>query len=828
MRFRHCLLFYFTLFVSFLGAQTNVQGIVVDDQTGEPLPFVNIYASPSNEGAISNEEGYFEFVSTKKTRLLTFSYLGYENEEIDLAEVDPTFITVQMHESKIMIDEAIVVAKRNRQIPKDTAAISLQQLVVDNKENNRPKSYASYEYKEHSKIEYDLYKLGDKFTQRMLLQPVKVIFDYIDTTDIGYAYLPLLIQENISKHYYNGDPKKEKHLELAEYMTGVQNLSASSITDEIFAGFDLYDNTIIAGGKPFTSPFSATGLVTYRYFLTDSSTIDGSTFYRLDFSPKNKTSIAFTGYAWIEDKSYAIQSIEFKVPAKANLNFINDFYVKQGFNKPDGENWFLNEEEIHVAVNVRKNKDKGSLLIRKHMVRDSVFLNKPYDASVFKGEKLQVHDSARTYSREWWEANRIDSLSNAERGVVVMSDSLENTRIYKALSYMSYIGTTAFLKAGPVEFGRFYQFVSWNEIEGIRPKLAMRTNRDFNKNVQFWGSVAYGTKDKEWKYFASARGMLPRVNNKWHAMQVSYQKDFTFLGQDYDDQIFSHDNIFQSILRSEPLEKIMQIENFGLQYEREWVKGFATNMTVNRTNFYAVDNVFEFEKPTTGNQTAEIPRFGVMEFGVNAHLGIGESFFENDYYRFGLFSKKPIIDLSYKIGLKDFGDGDFGYQKLELDMYHRLSSKMGISKYNFKGGKVFGEAPYPLMFLPIGNQAFFRNSASYELMNEFEFAMDEYASFWLYHHFDGKIMNNLPLIKLLKFRSILIFKALAGRASEKNTNLILLPSEMSVLNGVYVETGFGFENIFKVARVDFLWRLTQRETPEVRKFGVRFSFDFGI
>lgn len=805
-----------------------MRGIVIDADTKEPLPFVNIYALPTNEGSTTDFEGGFNFSSSKKIKSLTFSYLGYESQVIDVASLSTTFLSIELKGSNILIDEAIVVAKKNSKIPKDTAAVSLQQLVVDHKDKNRPTSFESYHYKEHTKIEYDLYKLGEKFTSRKLLKPVRVIFDYIDTTDLGYTYLPLLLQESITEKYYSKALNDEKNITHAEYMTGVQNVSASGITNEIFESFDLYENTIIAGGKPFTSPFSLTGLVTYRYFLTDSLEMNNKTYYRLDFSPKNSNSIAFTGYAWIEDVSYAIQSIEFKVPAKANLNFINDFYVKQTFSQPDSLNWFLSGEEIHVAMNIRKKKEKGSLLVKKSMVRNEISVNNELDPEIFEGDKIEVADSVHSYKPDWWELNRIDPLTETERGVLVMSDSIERTRIYKSLSWLSYVATTAFVKTGPVEFGRFYNFISWNEIEGVRPKLGIRTNKDFNKNIQLWGSIAYGTKDKELKYFASARLMLPRVNKKWHAMQIFYQKDFTFLGQAYEDQKFSHDNMFLSILRSEPLEKIMLIENFGLLYEREWIKGFATDMTINRTNFYAIDNVFEFDKPINATTTESIPRFGIMEFGVKAHLGISERFFENDYYRFGLFSQKPIVDLTYKVGLKDFGDGDYGYHKLDFDLYHRWSNKIGISKYNFRAGKIFGDAPYPLMFLPIGNQGFYRNSNAYELMNEFEFAMDQYASFWLNHHFDGKILNNIPLIKLLKFRSIFIFKGLIGNVNQNNQSLILFPNEMTPLNGVYAETGFGIENIFKVVRMDFMWRLTQRDELLTRKFGVRFSFDVGL
>jgi hypothetical protein len=39
--------------------------------------------------------------------------------------------------------------------------------------------------------------------------------------------------------------------------------------------------------------------------------------------------------------------------------------------------------------------------------------------------------------------------------------------------------------------------------------------------------------------------------------------------------------------------------------------------------------------------------------------------------------------------------------------------------------------------------------------------------------------------------------------------------------GVYMEAGFGIENIINLFRVDFLWRLTQTDKPEINNWGIR-------
>ena len=39
----------------------------------------------------------------------------------------------------------------------------------------------------------------------------------------------------------------------------------------------------------------------------------------------------------------------------------------------------------------------------------------------------------------------------------------------------------------------------------------------------------------------------------------------------------------------------------------------------------------------------------------------------------------------------------------------------------------------------------------------------------------------------------------------------------------YMEVGVGVENIFKFLRLDYVWRLTYRDHPDIQTKGVRFS-----
>lgn len=75
-------IFLLTL-IPLLGWSETVSGRMVDSETGEALPYVNIGVLGGERGTVSNEQGYFHFDLTDLTpeSTIRFSYIGYENHD---------------------------------------------------------------------------------------------------------------------------------------------------------------------------------------------------------------------------------------------------------------------------------------------------------------------------------------------------------------------------------------------------------------------------------------------------------------------------------------------------------------------------------------------------------------------------------------------------------------------------------------------------------------------------------------------------------------------------------------------------------------------------
>ena len=56
--------------------------------------------------------------------------------------------------------------------------------------------------------------------------------------------------------------------------------------------------------------------------------------------------------------------------------------------------------------------------------------------------------------------------------------------------------------------------------------------------------------------------------------------------------------------------------------------------------------------------------------------------------------------------------------------------------------------------------------------------------------------------------------------------MLQVPGELSSPFPIpYVEMGFGIENIAYVLRVDFLWRVTYRDRPDVKTWGIKLGLN---
>ncbi|MFT4973834.1 MAG: iron complex outermembrane receptor protein, partial [Saprospiraceae bacterium] len=127
----------FLFFTNLASAQIEVVGIVTDD-IGESLIGVNITekGNPSN-GTVTDFDGSFKLKTESNTPILTFSYLGFIDQEIGIDKNEPLEIVLQTDAQQL--DEVVVTAlgikRQKRELGYSTESFGGEELLQSNGAN---------------------------------------------------------------------------------------------------------------------------------------------------------------------------------------------------------------------------------------------------------------------------------------------------------------------------------------------------------------------------------------------------------------------------------------------------------------------------------------------------------------------------------------------------------------------------------------------------------------------------------------------------------------------------------------------------------------------
>ncbi|WP_296621098.1 SusC/RagA family TonB-linked outer membrane protein [Marivirga sp.] len=86
-----------------------IEGTVLDQNTKEPIPGVNIYEKNSKEGTTSQLDGTFTLSISNNAETLIFSFIGYLEQGIKVNEVTSP-VTIYLEENAVELSEVVVTA----------------------------------------------------------------------------------------------------------------------------------------------------------------------------------------------------------------------------------------------------------------------------------------------------------------------------------------------------------------------------------------------------------------------------------------------------------------------------------------------------------------------------------------------------------------------------------------------------------------------------------------------------------------------------------------------------------------------------------------------
>ncbi len=811
--FTHTIAFLFII-GNFYAQRYTITGKVFDANTKEPLPFVPVILKGTTAGATTDFDGVYSITTELTSDSIIASYMGYKkiikaitnapNQEINL----PLFI------EGVNLMEVTIKAGEN------PAHRIIKNAIAQKPVNDRLRLNA-YQYETYNKIEFDLNRIPKEMREKKIFKPIQFVFENVDSLNSGEKpSLPIFIIESISDFYYRTNPKLKKEVIKASKVIGIENSSVSSIMGDMYQNINIYDNSILVFGKQFTSPISDNGLFYYKYYLEDSLFIGNNWCYHIRFKSKRDNELCFSGNMWIADSSWAIKRLEMGIPKDANINFINTANIIQEFVKTDSA-WMLSKDRL--VIDFAMNAKKMGIYGRKTTSYRNIEVNNPKEVKFYEfGDKIVVTDSANFKTDSFWNANRHDSLSVREKKIYHMIDTIKTLPVYKTWVDVLTLFVTGYKEVNNFEIGPYFNLVSYNKIEGLRVRFGGRTSLKFSKWYQLDGYVAYGFRDQKYKY---SLGFKTFINKKHRTLAgMSYRSDYEILGQSQNG--FSQDNLFASLFRTSPLTNLTKVDKVSAWIEKDWIDGLTSRVTLaGRTITPLVYGTYVYTKNDGSLGVKENIRN--TEVRLNVRFAYKEKFIVGEFNRVSLGTKFPVLQVNYAKSLQNAFRGEYDYQKVVINMNDRirLNTLLGYTDYTLEAGQIFGAVPYPLMELHGGNETYVYDPMSYNLMKYYEFASDRYASIGLFHHFEGLFLNKIPLLKKLKWREVVTAKALWGTVNDQNRKTLIFPTTLHALgNQPYTEVSAGIENIFKLFRVDAIWRTTYQRQRALDNFGVKVGF----
>lgn len=819
-------LFLFICFVQTAFAQYTIKGRVTDAGTNEPLGFVNVFVKGTKFKSTTDFDGNYSITINSPVTVdsLTASNLGYKPKKKPFIKNTNQVIDFQL-ESVLLSTREVVIR------PRENTSYEMVKKAVANKKLVSRDNLKTYQAETYRRLEVDIDQISGKLRKTKPMREIATLLDSVHAIkgEDGKPVLPFYVSEKAEDVYVQNKPSVlHKNYVKGENIKGFgidEGTFLQQIIETSFIEYDFNQNYIRVVNKDFASPIGDSWKLYYDYYISDSMFIGKDWCFKLEVMPKNKLDLAFTGHIWIADSSWAIKRLDLTVDKTANLNFIDQIKIKQELEPTEVGVWF--PARTRVLIDVEEPTDSTAGLIAKfYLSNRNLQVNKEYPPRFFSNP-LEKAPDADYKDAAFWDLNRHEKLTQNEKNVFKMIDTIKHLPTVKSYIEIIDIAINGYYHLKYIDLGPYPTMYSFNNVEGSRFRLGFKTNQQFSKFITLRGHLAYGTRDKAFKYGASATLYLSR--KKWTTLSISHQKDVEQVG--FINEFGPANALFAAFTRIGTLRRPYWHTETNIRFENEVIKGILPAVYVKLFNYDPIangvgNNPFEFI-----NENNEISNsFNTTEIGFNLRLSRKETWLNAGNDRRSIGSKNwPILTLNYGQGFKGVLNGDFNYKKYSAVLNYSLKlGWLGYSNMNLTSALTDGVLPYPALRVHLGNQSIFFNKSSFNLMNFFEYVSDKFVSYQLNHHFEGIVFNKIPLIKKWKWREIASANLLWGGISKSNISIVpnqfTSPQFYNLNNTPYIELGYGIENIFKFLRIEMLHRVTYLNTPyKINRVGIRLS-----
>ncbi len=831
--------------------RTSVRGRVIDATTSEPLPFVQVFfqGTQISAGTMSDANGWFSITSTSTDTLLTFRMIGYQTHQMAVAYgANLRNIKIPLVPTQTELKTVTIKAKgrKERYRRKDNPAVELARQVIEHKDSNNIEAINAFSRTTYDKSIMALDDFHPNFRKHLLWRQVPFVERYIDTTRYDNTeILHFSVSESLGQEQNSLSPRLLRSLITAHREDGfAQEITPDEqkpqLVSDLFTPVNIYQNDIPLMSNTFVSPLSSVAIGFYHYYITDTVVFDGKRYTELSFTPAVKGTYGFTGQMYVStDSLYSVRIVSLKVPPIANLLFIRDLTALQTFTI-DSTGRYLPQECVTY----------GRLGLSKRIKKVYIQRSRHYSDYRFNHEALTLPDSlfdalttsvtlptADTMRRAQWNSLRPVPLTFPETMVDSLRYEMMDIPFMRGLIWtVNVLGTGYFPTASPrdsskVMLGSIWNLWSYNSLEGNRLRFGYYTRYPLSHSNFSNGYLAYGLGDRRFKYkFTFLHTFEPKRRNAYESPLglIDFTTRYEVETPGVAEFFFDPDNILMSGLTT-TLKQYVFSNSITLQ--KQWKQSLRLNAHLS-SKHHEPANDLSYQRIAANGSLEFVDGYWSHEVGATLSLqSHSKTNSQGNEASLNLSPSRYSLSLSHTTG---FTDGFF-YNKTSFSFYRRQSlSFFGALEVNLSGGKVWNQAPLPLLFIPHGSAIAFSMDNAFNTMRPMQYIVDQHLSLFATYHARGLILNHIPIIRRLKLHEVAGFNLFYGSLSAKNdpdlghTGLYLIPSATQRLGTLpYMEYSIGIENILGILRLDYVHRITYLDGTHMDA-GIRLGFSFSL
>ncbi len=775
-----------------IGYGQSITGFVLDEQNN-PIPYAKVYVKQfANTGAITDMEGKYFFGCNMGTYEVIYKCIGFDDltVKVTVDKLEPTVQNVYLKQKENELATVEIETKR-----KNIGWMIVQQ-VIDNKQDMIQqmdgytceiyiKGVETFDKKQKKeKVEDDNEEPGDIFQEQK---------DEIRKKIEGDQRLNM-VEINLTKHF--AYPNKIK-----EIRTGYDKLGSPDqiyFQSTVSGDFNFYESLIRKDDlhqTPIVSPLHPSGILSYKYKLTEINEVDGDTIYTVNISPRSVGTSTMEGNLYILKNEWVLTKVDVSMH-KGNLKTYDDFRIVQEFVQKDSL-WLLKKQQFEYKTKYGRETVFGIT----DVVYSDYQINPVFPPKFFSNEVGITTKEAYKRDTTYWDAIRPIPLTKEEQRKKFVQDSL--LAIYTSEAYLDSVDA---------DFNRITALkVLWFGIE----------HRDREKKTQWYlssvadvieplniGGARFGPgfsifkkwEDEQWVDFdtdvtigfnnADFRGST-RIYHRYKPKKFAtyslwFNKGASFINS-YDGwiQTFNRENIYQNI-------------QGGIWHRFEILNGLFLSTGARLENRAPFDLDYRFvtwlDDATDNGLPIQFDPYMAFRTNISLSYTPAQKYISEPYRKVILGSRWPTFTLYWEKGY----DGpfnsvvDFDYLSFGVEQDFQIGT-LGQSKYRVRtGAYVNQDSIYYIdrKFFRESDQSIFRflfSDPLYSFQNlDSSYETQEfYVEAHYIHHFNGAIVNKIPFMKKTGV------KALMGGG------FIYLPEHN---NYFYTEAFFGAERIFKFTR----------------------------